>query len=84
MSGDAARAAPLVYRITVAGKLDVRWAGWFDGFTLTAQESATTLSGAVLDQAQLHGLLDKVLALGLTLVSVEALQPPLEPCPSAH
>jgi hypothetical protein len=75
MSEDAPRSAPTCYRIAVAGKLDVRWAGWFDGFALTVDEGTTTLSGAVADQAQLHGVLDKILDLGLPLLSVEAVEP---------
>lgn len=66
------RKGPRGYRIRVAGRLDDRWAAWFDGFTLTAgTDGTTTLSGAVADQAQLHGLLAKVRDLGLDVVSLE-------------
>jgi hypothetical protein len=63
---------PTRYTIRVASRLDARWAGWFDGFSLAADEQGTTLTGAVADQAQLHGLLAKVRDLGLDLVSVTA------------
>jgi hypothetical protein len=63
---------PTRYTIRVASRLDARWAGWFDGFSLAADEQGTTLTGAVADQAQLHGLLAKVRDLGLDLVSVAA------------
>lgn len=77
MSGDAAPTSPVSYRIAVAGKLDARWAEWFGGFALTVDEDdgTTVLSGAVADQAHLHGLLDKVLDLGLTLVSLTSVGP---------
>jgi hypothetical protein len=62
------------YRIRVAGRLDGSWAAWFDGFTLTAgMDGTTTLSGPVVDQAQLHGLLSKVRDLGLDVVSLETI-----------
>jgi hypothetical protein len=63
---------PRGYRIRVAGRLDDRWAAWFDGFTVTAGTDGTTaLSGTVADQAQLHGLLVKVRDVGLDVVSLE-------------
>ena len=61
------------YRIRVAGRLDSSWAAWFDGFTLTVgMDGTTTLSGPVVDQAQLHGLFSKVRDLGLDVLSLEA------------
>jgi hypothetical protein len=59
----------------VKGHLDLRWAEWFDGMTIT-QEAAgtTTLSGPLADQAALHGLLVKVHDLSLTLLSVNAVE----------
>ena len=65
--------APRGYRIRVAGRLDGSWAAWFDGFTLTVgMDGTTTLSGAVADQAQLHGLFAKLRDLGLEIVSLDA------------
>jgi hypothetical protein len=59
------------YEIRLAGRLDQRWAEWFDGLTLTHEGDGTTvLTGPVVDQAALHGLLQKVRDLGLPLVSV--------------
>ena len=59
------------YEIRLAGHLDVRWAAWFDGLTVGQQGDGTTLiSGPIADQAALHGLLQRVRDLGLTLVSV--------------
>ena len=58
------------YEIRVQGQLGARWEDWFDGFTLTAEGRATVLSGYVIDQAQLHGVLRTLADLGLPLISV--------------
>ena len=59
------------YEIRVEGHLDTRWAAWFDGLDLTHKTDGTTvLHGPVVDQAALHGLLQKVRDLGVPLVSV--------------
>ena len=59
------------YEIRVKGRLAPRWAAWFDGMTLTRQDDGTTLiAGPVIDQAALHGLLQRVRDLGLPVVSV--------------
>jgi hypothetical protein len=60
------------YEIRLMGHLASRWAAWFDGLTLTRESGGTTLiEGVVVDQAALHGLLQKVRDTGLPLVSVE-------------
>ncbi len=62
---------PEPYEIRIEGHLDHRWAGWFDGLTLTLEDNGDTLlTGPVVDQAALHGLLRKVRDLGMPLVSV--------------
>ena len=59
------------YEIRLKGHLNARWADWFDGLTLTQESDGTTvLSGLVVDQAALHGLLSKVRDLGLPLIAV--------------
>jgi hypothetical protein len=59
------------YEIRVKGHLKPRWADWFDGLSLTQESDGTTvLSGSVVDQAALHGLLAKVRDLGLPLIAV--------------
>lgn len=59
------------YEIRLMGLLDSRWTAWFDGMTLSHEKDGSTiLSGPVVDQAALHGLLQKVRDTGLTLVSV--------------
>jgi hypothetical protein len=59
------------YRIRIQGRLERRWSAWFDGMTLTPDANGTTvLHGRVSDQAALHGLIEKVRDLGLTLLEV--------------
>ena len=62
---------PGLYEIRIKGHLDDKWADWFDGLTITrADNGETLLTGSVLDQAALHGLLRKVRDLGMPLLSV--------------
>jgi hypothetical protein len=64
------------YEIRLRGHLDARWAAWFDGLTLTRDSDGTTvIRGPVVDQAALHGLLQKVRDIGLPLVSVVRTDP---------
>jgi hypothetical protein len=63
------------YEIRLKGHLDDQWSEWFEGLTITLEEDANTLlTGLVVDQAALHGLLKKVRDLGLPLVSVSQIQ----------
>ena len=65
--------------IRVRGRLDPRWSTWFDGLTLRPGGDGTTvLSGPVADQAALHGLLQRLRDLGLTLLSLRC-GPPDDP-----
>ena len=64
------------YEIRLKGRLAARWATWFDGLGLTHEGDGTTvIHGLVVDQAALHGLLNKVRDLGLPLVSVTRVGP---------
>ncbi len=63
------------YEIRLGGRLDARCADWFYGMTLTSNDGSTVLTGAVLNQAALHGVLRKVRDLGLPLLAVTQLGP---------
>jgi hypothetical protein len=67
---------PLVYQIRIKGQLGRDWTDWFGGLTLTALDNGETLlTGPVVDQAALHGLLRKVRDLGMPLLSVNRGKP---------
>jgi hypothetical protein len=60
------------YQIRIKGHLDQQWTDWFEGLTIALEENGETLlTGPVVDQAALHGLLKKVRDLGMPLVSVD-------------
>jgi hypothetical protein len=64
------------YEVRLKGHLDPRWSAWFDGLILTEDSDGTTvIHGSVIDQAALHGLLQKVRDIGLPLVSVTRVDP---------
>jgi hypothetical protein len=66
-------APPTAYEIRLKGHLGGEWTDWFGGFAITLGDNGDTLlTGAVVDQAALHGLLRKVRDLGLPLVSVSS------------
>ena len=67
---------PERYEIRIKGHLDDKWADWFEGLTLTREDNGETLlTGPVVDQAALHGLLRKVRDLGMPLISVTRVRP---------
>ncbi len=72
---------PFIYEIKVQGHLDEVWSKWFEGMTLTHIENGecggafTLISGPVIDQPALHGLLTKIGNLNLTLISVRRINP---------
>ncbi len=67
---------PMTYQIRLKGHLGHEWTDWFDGLTITLEEDGDTLlTGPVVDQAALHGLLKKVRDLGMPLVSVCPVEP---------
>ena len=69
---------PLVYHIRLKGHLSEQWADWFEGLVISLEEEGNTLlTGPVIDQAALYGLLKKVRDLGMSLLSVNS----VEPCP---
>jgi hypothetical protein len=67
---------PGLYEIRLKGHLGSQWTDWFEGLTITLEENGNTLlTGPVIDQAALHGLLKKVRDLGLPLLSVSPVEP---------
>jgi hypothetical protein len=73
---------PTIYRIVVRGELSHRYLPAFEGMTLVAGDGETAITGPVVDQAQLHGLVDRVGDLGLELISVNPTPEPVAPAPA--
>lgn len=67
------RGAGRVYRIVVRSELSERYAAAFEGMEMETKSGLTVLTGGVVDQVQLHGILDRIGGLGLELVSVQSL-----------
>ena len=67
---------PMVYQIRIKGHLGRHWTDWFDGLTITLEDDGDTLlTGQVVDQAALHGVLKKVRDVGMPLISVMCVKP---------
>ena len=62
-----------VYRIVVRSELNGRYAMAFEGIEMEAKDGVTVLTGKIIDQPHLYGILDRINGLGLELLSVEAL-----------
>lgn len=71
------------YVIRVEGVLDARWSTWFAGFDISDDGRVTQLTGRVADQAALYGLLARIQALELTLISVRAVSDDASACTEA-
>ena len=68
---------PMVYQIRIKGHLGPQWSEWFGGLSITLEDNGDTLlTGPVVDQAALHGLLKKVRDLGMPLISAVRVNPP--------
>jgi hypothetical protein len=68
-----------IYRIQIQGRLGEHWSQWFDEMSITSElaedgSTLTVLTGPVVDQAALHGLLSRIRDLGLALVLVERVE----------
>lgn len=67
---------PMVYQIRIKGHLGQQRMDWFDGLTITLQEDGNTLlSGPVIDQSALHGILKKIRDMGMPLLAVNQIEP---------
>jgi hypothetical protein len=65
---------PATYHIRVQGELDEDWRDWFEGMAITVERGVTVLTGTIADQSALHGLLTKILNLGLPLLLVKRVE----------
>jgi hypothetical protein len=66
----------IMYQIRIKGHLDRRWRDWFEGMSISLENNGDTLiTGPVVDQSALHGLVKKVRDLGLPLISVNRIDP---------
>jgi len=76
LTNDASEA--MIYQIRIKGHLGPQWTEWFEDLTITVEENGDMLlTGPVVDQAALHGLLKKVRDLGMPLLSVNCVEPGL-------
>ena len=62
-----------VYQIVVRGEISERYATAFEGMEMESKSGRTVLTGEIIDNSHLHGILDRIIALGLELVSVESM-----------
>jgi hypothetical protein len=63
-----------IYKITVKGCLNSKWTDWFDEMSIVCDADITSIRGPVKDQAALHGILNKIRDLNLTLLSLERIE----------
>jgi hypothetical protein len=74
-----------VYQIVVKGHLDSEWSEWFEGLTITLVDNgATILTGPLIDQTALHGVLIKIRDLGLPLLSLTRIDPDISDVSTGH
>ena len=74
-NSESEKVQPLVYQIRIQGHLGREWTDWFGGLTLTLEDNGETLlTGPIVDQAALHGLLRKVRDVGMPLLSVSCVE----------
>jgi hypothetical protein len=67
---------PKIFQIRIQGHLSQQWTGWFEGLSITLEEDGNTLlSGPVVDQSALYGILKKIRNSGMPLLSVNVVDP---------
>jgi hypothetical protein len=65
----------MTYQIRIKGHLDAKWADWFEGLTITLEDTGETiLTGVIVDQSSLYSLLKKIHNLGMMLISVNQVE----------
>ena len=66
----------IIYEIRIRGRLEKRWAAWFENLTFSykEEEDTTILRGSLEDQAALHGVLNSIRNLNLQLISVQTIE----------
>jgi hypothetical protein len=74
---------PAWYEIKVPGRLEEYWSEWLEGMTVEVESGSerptvTTLTGEVPDQAALQGLINRLYSMGLSLISVNLVPPPVD------
>ena len=75
ITSESEKAQAMVYQIRIKGHLGREWTDWFGGLTITLEDNGDTLlTGPVVDQAALYGVLKKVRDLGVPLLSVIEVQ----------
>ena len=76
INSESEKAQLMIYQIRIKGHLGCEWTDWFEGLAITLEDNGDTLlTGSVVDQAALHGLLRKVRDLGVPLLSVSRVEP---------
>ncbi|HCB48248.1 MAG: hypothetical protein AMJ56_10860 [Anaerolineae bacterium SG8_19] len=70
----------MIYQIRVQGKLDESWSEWLEGMAIAFEggnhgSGVTTITGAIIDQAALHGVLNRIRDLNIPLISVQLISP---------
>ena len=76
MANEQKKFTSVIYEIKIKGHLDEQWSDWFEDMAFTHEsDGTTTLYGPVTDQAALHGILNGIRDLGLSLISVQRVDP---------
>jgi len=76
---------PNIFQIRIQGHLSQQWQDWFEGLRITLEEDGNTLlSGPVVDQSALHGILKKIRDLGIPLLSINSIGPNQSTNPDAR
>jgi len=76
INSEIEKAQPMVYQIRIKGHLGREWTDWFEGLAIQLQDNGETLlTGPVVDQAALYGVLRKVRDVGMPLLSVNRVTP---------